>query len=556
MINGQLKSKIDKLWEEFWTGGITNPLTVIEQITFLMYARLLDMNETSDEKKALRTNQSFKHRFNEEQQHIRWKNLKHIESADVLMTTIRDQLFPYFKSTAGGNSLFAEFMKDAQLMVQKPSLLVKAVAMVDELPLDNGDTKGDLYEYLLSKLTTAGINGQFRTPRHIIRAMVEVLDPVATDRICDPACGTAGFLSVAYEFMLQKYSSAAGTHSETIINEKGEAETQTLYSGDLLAQHRHHVDTDMFYGFDFDATMLRIAAMNLVMHGVAEPDIHYQDTLSQRFTENHPHAAKEGFDIVLANPPFKGSLDEEDVAPELLRMVKTKKTELLFVALILRMLKIGGRAAVIVPDGVLFGSSNAHQQLREELIERNQLEAIISLPSGVFKPYAGVSTAIIIFTKGGQTERVMFYDLAADGFSLDDKRTPIANNDLPDAISQWRAYQQLVVNNANSEAIEQQFGDKTQKAFVVDKADIASQKYDLSINRYKKVEYLEESYAPPREILRELKALEEGILVDLEELEAMLESQPIQERNGIPLLKPSASSRTVTTESVNAFNDE
>ena len=340
MINGQLKSKIDKLWEEFWTGGITNPLTVIEQITFLMYARLLDMNETSDEKKALRTNQSFKHRFNEEQQHIRWKNLKHIESADVLMTTIRDQLFPYFKSTAGGNSLFAEFMKDAQLMVQKPSLLVKAVAMVDELPLDNGDTKGDLYEYLLSKLTTAGINGQFRTPRHIIRAMVEVLDPVATDRICDPACGTAGFLSVAYEFMLQKYSSAAGTHSETIINEKGEAETQTLYSGDLLAQHRHHVDTDMFHGFDFDATMLRIAAMNLVMHGVAEPDIHYQDTLSQRFAEKHPSAAKEGFDIILANPPFKGSLDEEDVAPELLRMVKTKKTELLFVALILRMLKL------------------------------------------------------------------------------------------------------------------------------------------------------------------------------------------------------------------------
>jgi type I restriction enzyme M protein len=340
--------------------------------------------------------------------------------------------------------------------------------------------------------------------------MVEVLDPVATDRICDPACGTAGFLSVAYEFMLQKYSSAAGTHSETIINEKGEAETQTLYSGDLLAQHRHHVDTDMFHGFDFDATMLRIAAMNLVMHGVAEPDIHYQDTLSQRFTENHPNAAKEGFDIVLANPPFKGSLDEEDVAPELLRMVKTKKTELLFVALILRMLKIGGRAAVIVPDGVLFGSSNAHQQLREELIERNQLEAIISLPSGVFKPYAGVSTAIIVFTKGGQTERVMFYDLAADGFSLDDKRTPIANNDLPDAINQWRAYQQLVVNNANSEAIEQQFGDKTQKAFVVDKADIASQKYDLSINRYKEVEYLEESYAPPREILRELKALEEA----------------------------------------------
>src|SRR5690606_7399911 len=344
----------------------------------------------------------FKRRFSDEQQHIRWQNLKHIESADKLLTTVRDQLFPYFKSTADGDSLFADFMKDAQLMVQKPSLLVKAVAMVDELPLDKGDTKGDLYEYLLSKLTTAGINGQFRTPRHIIRAMVELMDPSADDRICDPACGTAGFLSNAYEFILQKYSSPAGTITEKVINEKGEEEIQTLYTGDLLGDKRHHVDTDMFHGFDFDATMLRIAAINLVMHGVAEPDIHYQDTLSQRFAERHPKAANEGFDIILANPPFKGSLDEEDVAPELLRLVKTKKTELLFVGLILRMLRTGGRAAVIVPDGVLFGSSKAHQQLREELIERNQLEAIISLPSGVFKPYAGVSTAIMIFTKAAK----------------------------------------------------------------------------------------------------------------------------------------------------------
>jgi type I restriction enzyme M protein len=522
MITGQLKSKIDKLWEEFWTGGITNPLTVIEQITFLMYARLLDMNEISDEKKFQRTKTAFKRRFSDDQQNIRWQNLKHIESADNLLVTIRDQLFPYFKTTNNSNTLFTEFMKDAQLMVQKPSLLMKAVAMVDELPLDTGDSKGDLYEYLLSKLTTAGINGQFRTPRHIIRAMVEILDPVSTDRICDPACGTAGFLSVAYEFMLQKYSSADGTHRDTIINEKGESEIQTLYSGDLLADQRKHVDTDMFHGFDFDATMLRIAAMNLVMHGVAEPDIHYQDTLSQKFTEKHPNAANEGFDIVLANPPFKGSLDEDDVAPELLRMVKTKKTELLFVALILRMLKIGGRAAVIVPDGVLFGSSNAHQQLRQELIERNQLEAIISLPSGVFKPYAGVSTAILIFTKGGVTDRVMFYDLAADGFSLDDKRSPIADNDLPDAIAKWRTYQDLVMANAGSAAIDKQFGDKTQKAFVVAKTDIANQKYDLSINRYKQVVYQEESYAPPKEILRDLKKLEEEILQDLDELEAML----------------------------------
>jgi type I restriction enzyme M protein len=523
MITGQLKSKIDKLWEEFWTGGITNPLTVIEQITFLMYARLLDMNETSDEKKALRTKKPFNRRFNDEQQNIRWQNLKHIESADVLLTTIRDQLFPFFREAGGNtannsNRLFTEFMKDAQFMVQKPSLLVKAVAMVDELPLDKGDTKGDLYEYLLSKLTTAGINGQFRTPRHIIRAMVDLMDPIATDRICDPACGTAGFLSTAYEFILQKYSSTIGTISEKIINEKGVEETQTLYTGDLLAEHRKHVDTDMFHGFDFDATMLRIAAMNLVMHGVAEPDIHYQDTLSQGFTERHPKAANEGFDIVLANPPFKGSLDEDDVAPELLRMVKTKKTELLFVALILRMLKIGGRAAVIVPDGVLFGSSNAHQQLREELIERNQLEAIISLPSGVFKPYAGVSTAIMIFTKGGETDQVWFYDLTADGFSLDDKRTPIQTNDLPDLITQYEKYRKAREAGKNAK----EWNDKKQKAFLVDKADIAAQKYDLSINRYKEVVYQEETYAPPKEILRELKKLEQEIMQDLFELEAML----------------------------------
>ncbi|WP_045858540.1 type I restriction-modification system subunit M [Teredinibacter purpureus] len=556
MITGTLKSSIDKLWEEFWTGGITNPLTVIEQITFLMYARLLDMNETSDEKKSQRTKKEFKSRFNKKQQNIRWQNLKHIESADLLLTTVRDELFPYFKqSSAESNegTLFAEFMKDAQLMIQKPSLLVKAVSMVDELPLDKGDTKGDLYEYLLSKLTTAGINGQFRTPRHIIRAIVDLMNPDVTDRICDPACGTAGFLNTSYEFMLQKYSSPEGTFTETVTNEKGEEETQTTYTGDLLAEHRKHVDTDMFHGFDFDATMLRIAAMNLVMHGVEQPDIHYQDTLSQGFLERFPHEAKEGFDLVLANPPFKGSLDEEDVDPELLRTVKTKKTELLFVALILRMLKIGGRAAVIVPDGVLFGSSKAHQQLRTTLIEDNQLEAVISLPSGVFKPYAGVSTAVMIFTKGGETNKVWFYDLQADGFSLDDKRVPLVPkvkdddvqgrtnaagagsagaakrthdlegvNDLPDLIKQWEKYRALIEKNSRPATIEKQFGDKTQKAFVVDAADIKANKYDLSINRYKEVVYEEETYEPPKKILKKLKKLELEILKDLDELEAML----------------------------------
>jgi len=281
----------------------------------------------------------------------------------------------------------------------------------------------------------------------------------------------------------------------------------------------------MFHGFDFDATMLRIAAMNLVMHGVAQPDIHYQDTLSQGFIERFPKAAKDGFDLVLANPPFKGSLDQEDVDPEILRTVKTKKTELLFVALILRMLKVGGRAAVIVPDGVLFGSSKAHQQLRKTLIEDNQLEAIISLPSGVFKPYAGVSTAVMIFTKGGETDKVWFYDLLADGFSLDDKRNPLSgegSNDLPDLISQWREWNDEVQGNSDPKNAGKNFQDKTAKAFLVDKVEIASNKYDLSINRYKEVVYEEEEYDPPKEILSKLMDLESEIQKELKELEGML----------------------------------
>ena len=521
MITGELKGKIDKLWVEFWTGGVTNPLTVIEQITFLMYARLLDMNETSDEKRAERSGKTFSRRFTGEQQHLRWQNFRHIESADELLRVVRDELFPFFKTTSGEGSLFAEFMKDAQLMIQKPALLRKAIDMVNELPLSQGDTKGDLYEYLLSKLTTAGINGQFRTPRHIIRTMVDMMDPSATDRICDPACGTAGFLSTTYEFMLEKYSSKDGTIREMVLDENGEEQEQVIYTGDLLADHREHVDRDMFHGFDFDATMLRIAAMNLVMHGVTEPDIHYQDTLSQGFIERFPKSARDGFDLVLANPPFKGSLDEEDVDPEILRTVKTKKTELLFVALILRMLKVGGRAAVIVPDGVLFGSSKAHQQLRKTLIEDNQLEAIVSLPSGVFKPYAGVSTAVMIFTKGGQTDQVWFYDLQADGLSLDDKRTPLSgedSDDLPDLVEQWKKYSSLA---AAGKSVDQ-WRDKTAKAFLVDKDEIIGNKYDLSVNRYKEVAYQQESYEDPKDILKRLLSLEQEIQGELRELESML----------------------------------
>ncbi|WP_286220135.1 type I restriction-modification system subunit M [Marinobacter apostichopi] len=513
MITGELKSKIDKLWEEFWTGGITNPLTVIEQITFLMYARLLDMNERRDEKKAERSGQSFNRRFGSHQQSARWESFRHLP-AEQMYKVVKDEVFPHFKDVAGEGSLFAEFMKDAQLMIQKPTLLVKAVNMLSELPLQESDMKGDLYEYLLSKLTTAGISGQFRTPRHIIRAIVEMLDPEATHRIADPACGTGGFLATTYEYLLEKYSSEDGVITDTVTNEKGEEVEQKIYLGDLLREHRHHVDTDMFHGFDFDSTMLRIAAMNLVMHGISHPDIHYQDTLSQRFSERFPKAAKDGFDLILANPPFKGALDEEDVDPALLRIVKTKKTELLFVALIMRMLKMGGRSATIVPDGVLFGSSRAHQELRKHLVEDNQLEAVISLPSGVFKPYAGVSTAILIFTKGGETDYVWFYDVKADGRSLDDKRQEIEENDLPDLIEQFKMRDKSV---ALTEA-----NDRSGKCFWVGKRDIEQNKYDLSLGRYKEHHYEPEEYEHPKEILKRLRGVEAEIDQELKVLEEML----------------------------------
>lgn len=514
MITGPLKSRIDSLWTDFWTGGITNPLTVIEQITFLMYSRLLDMQERKDEKRASLTSQPFAHRFSEADQDCRWETWRHYGS-EKMLPHVRDRVFPHFRRLAerstGDGSLFASFMKDAQLMIQKGTLLSKAVAAVQDLPLERGDTKGDLYEYLLSKLTTAGINGQFRTPRHIIRLMVELMQPQPTDRICDPSCGTAGFLVEAYDYLLREHTSEAGKHVELV-----DGEEHITYSGDLLAQqgHRAHVDSDMFHAYDFDATMLRIASMNLVMHGVGEPDVHYQDTLSQSFEERHPKGSKGVFDLVLANPPFKGSLDEQDVAPDLLRVVKTKKTELLFIALILRMLKVGGRSATIVPDGVLFGSSKAHVQLRQHLIENNQLEAVISLPSGVFKPYAGVSTAIIIFAKGGRTENVFFYDVQSDGFTLDDKRTQIGNGkgDLPDVLAKYQEW----CNGAGTLA------DRTAAAFEVSSEEIRSNGYDLSLNRYKQAPVVETKHDKPQDILARLIDLEQQILKEASSLRELL----------------------------------
>jgi len=509
MITGDLKSRVDKLWEEFWTGGVTNPLTVIEQISFLMFARFLDINETRNEKKAQRTGKQFRRIFpdTESGQKLRWQHFRHL-GAEQMLPYVRDNVFPHFKSVALDGAKFGEYMKDAQLMVQKPNLLVSAVNMVEELPLTEGDTKGDLYEYLLSKLTTAGINGQFRTPRHMIRLMVELMDPSLehNEVIGDPACGTGGFLVETMLYLQRKYTSPEG------INDH---DGEKFYSGDLLEPHRDHIQSNLIHGFDFDVTMLRIAAMNLLLHGIDAPDIHYQDTLSSGFPDKFPNQAQNFFDVILANPPFKGSLDFEDVHSSLLAQVKTKKTELLFVALILKMLKSGGRSATIVPDGVLFGASKAHVALREMLVEKNQLEAVISLPSGVFRPYAGVSTGILIFTKGGKTEDVFFYDLKDDGFSLDDKRSQLYDDtfagDLPDCLARWQG------RDPKKDI------DRTTNAFFVPAHEIREKNYDLSLNRFKETVYEEVKYDPPKMILKKLKSLEKDILQDLIELEGMLE---------------------------------
>lgn len=518
MLTGKIRNDIDKLWEKFWTGGITNPLTVIEQISYLMFARMLDMQEEVAERKVARSGKEFDRIFPDtsEGQLLRWKNFKNL-SGKELHKHLKTEVYPHFAKlgakTESGFGHVAEYMQDADLEIKNESVLVSAVEMVEALPLTQSDVKGDIYEYLLSKLTTAGINGQFRTPRHIIDAMIELIAPQPTESICDPACGTAGFLARTMEYLSRVYSS-----SEAEGGQWKDEEGNTHYTGDQLEPYRTHINKNMFWGFDFDTTMLRVSSMNMALHGVNGANILYQDSLSKSIKENFPQQEENFFDVILANPPFKGSLDETNTNPDVLGLVKTKKTELLFVAHILRALKLGGRAAVIVPDGVLFGSSNAHQQLREELIERNQLEAIISLPSGVFKPYAGVSTAIMIFTKGGETDQVWFYDLAADGYSLDDKRTPIQNNDLPDLIAQYEKYRKAREAGKSTKA----WSDKKQKAFLVDKAVIVEQKYDLSINRYKEVVYEEQSYAPPKEILKELKKLEQEIMQDLYELEAML----------------------------------
>jgi type I restriction enzyme M protein len=518
MLTGALKSKVDRIWDAFWSGGISNPLEVMEQLTYLLFIKRLDELHTLEENRASRLGEPMArvifpegsdglghsgHEGGRSYADLRWSRFKHFAPAEM-QEVVGEHVFPFLRTLGSEGSTYATHMRDARFTISTPGLLQKAVDGLDEIPMADRDTKGDVYEYMLSKIASAGQNGQFRTPRHIIQLMVEMVAPTPSDVICDPACGTCGFLVAVGEYIRTHYPEALRDES--------------------LNQHFHH---EMFNGFDFDNTMLRIGSMNMLLHGVEQPDVRYRDSLAQ----DHANV-EEAYSVVLANPPFAGSLDYENTAKDLQRVVKTKKTELLFLALFLRLLKPGGRAAVIVPDGVLFGSTKAHKELRRILVEDQRLDGIVSLPSGVFKPYAGVSTAILLFTKtnSGGTEDVWFYDLTADGFSLDDKRTPLlpseklgaipandltvdehAKNNLPDALARWQERGESERDRARSE-----------QSFCVSKADIVAGGYDLSINRYKEIIHEEIEHRDPRKLLKDLAAIEDEIRQGLADLEAML----------------------------------
>ena len=495
----ELKSKIDTLWDRFWSGGMSNPLQSIEQMSYLIFMKRLEDMDVVEQKRARLRGVPYTSVF-EDHEECRWSTWKHYP-AEQMLEHVRDVVFPFIKSLHNGEkTLFARQMQDAVFIIPKPSLLQEAVAIIDDMDItaQNRDTQGDIYEYLLSQLSTAGKNGQFRTPRHIIRMIVELVDPDITDRICDPACGTAGFLINAYEYIIRKYT------SPDLLEVDSEGEYRNLIGDNITNQkHWEKLWNDTFYGFDFDSTMARISLMNLMLHGIKAPRVELKDTLSKRYDE------EERYTVVLANPPFKGSIDKSDINDAL--TLKTKKTELLFVERMIQLLTIGGKCGVIVPDGVLFGSSRAHKGLRRMLLEESQLEGIVSMPSGVFKPYAGVSTAVLIFTKGGKTEKVWFYDMEADGYSLDDKRTFIdGRGDIPDIIEQFQKRRE-----ANPT-------DRKAKCFYVPVEEIRENNYDLSISRYKEIEYEEVEYEPPEVIIGKIEDLEREILENLSELKALL----------------------------------
>ena len=512
MLTGELRNQVDQIWNAFWPGGVSNPLSVIEQITYLLFIKRLDELQTLEEEKAQMLGKPMERRLfppgtddkGRPYTDLRWSRFRHFEPREM-MAVVDEHVFPFLRRLGTDGSSYGRHMRDARLGFSNPALLAKAVEMLDRIPMEDRDTKGDLYEYMLGKIASAGQNGQFRTPRHFIHLMVEMTEPTPEDVVCDPAAGTCGFLIAVGEYLRRHHAD--------------------LFRHDQTRRHFHH---RMFHGFDFDPTMLRIGAMNMTLHGVENPHVTYRDSLAEE------HGGDTGtYSLILANPPFAGSLDYESTAKDLQRIVKTRKTELLFLALFLRLLKIGGRASVIVPEGVLFGSSKAHQAIRRLLVEDHKLEAVIKLPSGVFRPYAGVSTAILCFTKTGVggTDRVWFYDVQADGYSLDDKRNPLlppeklgttpeeplteeehARNNLPDVLQRWKEREGSERSNL-----------RTAQSFCVPKEEIAAGGgYDLSLNRYKEVEHEAQAHDVPADIIRELREMEKEISKGLSRLEEML----------------------------------
>lgn len=484
MITNELKSQVDKIWETFWTGGISNPLTVVEQFTFLIFIKSLDTAQTKIDKRK-RLDSKVKDIFSKENEHLRWQNV-HLKTAEDMFLTFQTQMFPFIKTLSDEQSAFSNYMKDASFLIPTPKLLQKVVDMVSKLNLEDKDIKGDLYEYLLSKLATAGTNGQFRTPRHIIKMMAEMMlsnANITKDfKIYDPACGTAGFLINSIEY----------------IKENKPELLDTLSSKEFEG---------LFYGNDFDISMARIASMNMMLHSIESAHISNTDALSKFDLEE-----ENKYDLILANPPFKGSLDYDEVAKSILDVAKTKKTELLFVSLILKALKVGGRTAIIVPDGVLFGSTTAHKEIRKEIVTNQQLDAIISMPSGVFKPYAGVSTAIIIFTKtnGHKNEKVWFYDMQNDGYTLNDNRTPCDGSEIPDIMERFK--------NLENETKRT----RTDKSFFVPIDEIEKNDFDLSINKYKETVYETITYDTPAKILEDLEKINSKVSLGLKELKELI----------------------------------
>lgn len=485
-MDADLKSKIDRIWDTLYAAGITNPITVIEQITYLLFIKGLDDAEIKREKNDAFLKIKTKRVFDSEHQNCRWSIFKDYEAGKMLKN-MQEDVFPFIKGLGGSKeSNYAKYMEDAVFLIPTALVLQKVVTGIDGLKLQNKDTNGDVYEYMLSKLSIAKQAGQFRTPRHIIKMIVELMKPSKQDTIVDPACGSAGFLVEASEYVREN-------NSDILID----------------SESKEHYNNTMFYGFDTDKTMLRISAMNLMQHGIENPNVNYKNSIGE------DNEDKNKYTMVLANPPFKGTVEIETISKDLLSMTnKSKKTELLFLALFLKILKTGGRAASIVPDGVLFGSSNQHKAIRKEIIENHKLEAIISMPSGVFKPYAGVSTAIMIFTKTGQggTDKVWFYDMAADGYSLDDQRQPIKENDIPDIIKRF--------NNRNSE--EEQLRARTEKSFFVPKEEIVGKGYDLSINQYKEIVTPPREYENPKIIINRVVEMENEIQQKLKELKELI----------------------------------